>query len=296
MTDDQNYRHGQARAAVLCSDSRRRAALEALANAAGCRLLGGYSLDTLPVPPHILLTELSSKSDADVDALAKLGLYAEAHGCAVLAWIDMELLDPAYAALPRAQFIVSDNDEEAPALLAALLADGGGARVAEERKGADFVALHRLSDELAEVARRLADMADDARPPAPSLTLVPPADVPAPVVPVTASDIRVLIRRRRMRMEFFGNDMLADPAWDILLDLFAAQMEEGDVSVSSLCIAAAVPPTTALRWIGAMTEAGMLVRRFDPNDGRRVFISLSADTATRMKQYFAAVGGKSAVI
>ena len=38
--------------------------------------------------------------------------------------------------------------------------------------------------------------------------------------------------------------------------LMAARLEQQRVEVSSLCIAAAVPPTTALRWIKALSDAG----------------------------------------
>ena len=68
------------------------------------------------------------------------------------------------------------------------------------------------------------------------------------------------------------------------------------MSVSSLCIAAAVPPTTALRWITAMTDSGMPVRRQDPADARRVFIVLSADTSAKMDDYFVAVAARLAPI
>ncbi len=64
------------------------------------------------------------------------------------------------------------------------------------------------------------------------------------------------------------------------------------MSVSSLCIAAAVPPTTALRWITAMTESGMLVRRQDPDDARRVFIELSNETNAKLDDYFAATASR----
>ena len=43
----------------------------------------------------------------------------------------------------------------------------------------------------------------------------------------------------------------------VLLDLFAAELEGNRVSVSSLCIAAGVAPTTALRWIARMTDMGL---------------------------------------
>jgi hypothetical protein len=36
-----------------------------------------------------------------------------------------------------------------------------------------------------------------------------------------------------------------------------------------------VPPTTALRWIGQMTEAGLLERVEDETDRRRAFIALT---------------------
>jgi len=99
-----------------------------------------------------------------------------------------------------------------------------------------------------------------------------------------------------MRERFFPHDLFADPAWDILLDLKAAGQEGQHVSVSSLCIAAAVPPTTALRWITAMTDSGMLVRRQDPADARRVFIELSDETSSKLDDYFVAIGIGSAPI
>jgi hypothetical protein len=61
------------------------------------------------------------------------------------------------------------------------------------------------------------------------------------------------------------------------------------VAVSSLCIAAAVPATTALRWIKAMTDQRLFVREADPGDRRRVHIALSDDTARRMMACLAAM-------
>jgi len=62
------------------------------------------------------------------------------------------------------------------------------------------------------------------------------------------------------------------------------------VAVSSLCIAAAVPPTTALRWIKTLTDLGMFVRASDPSDRRRVFIELSDEVAGAMQACLAATG------
>lgn len=116
--------------------------------------------------------------------------------------------------------------------------------------------------------------------------LVSPARAPLP----DAQAVRQIIRHRQARARFFDGDLFADPAWDMLLDLTAARAEHSRVSVTSLCIASGVPPTTALRWIGQMTDAGLLQRVEDPSDRRRAFIALTDSAADAMARYFAQVG------
>ena len=98
--------------------------------------------------------------------------------------------------------------------------------------------------------------------------------------------VRRLIRKRRQRDQFFPSDLFADPAWDMMLDLYAAHYERREISVSSLCIAAAVPATTALRWIKTMVDDGRFVRIADPADGRRIIVRLADDTRCRLDEYF----------
>lgn len=150
----------------------------------------------------------------------------------------------------------------------------------------------RLSDEVERIARALARLSgDDAdgggvRPEKRLSTFIAPAGDAATIDP---GQVRALIRARRLREQFFDREMLGEPGWDILLDLFAAEQEGLRVSVSSLCIAAAVPPTTALRWITGMTEAGMLQRHADPRDRRRAFITLAETASVAMRNYFVAL-------
>ena len=92
-----------------------------------------------------------------------------------------------------------------------------------------------------------------------------------------------------MRDQFFGVGLFEDPAWDMLLDLFAADLEGARVSVSSLCIAAAVAPTTALRWIAKMVDAGLFAREPDPFDRRRAFMALTGRARDGMRGYFVAM-------
>ena len=82
----------------------------------------------------------------------------------------------------------------------------------------------------------------------------------------------------------------------MLLDLLQAEISHLRVPVSSLCIAAAVPATTALRWLKAMVAQGLFVRRADPHDGRRVFVELSPEASRALHRYFAEVDGAVAAI
>ena len=81
---------------------------------------------------------------------------------------------------------------------------------------------------------------------------------------------------RRKREQIFGVPAIfADPAWDIMLDLFVANAKGRSISVSCSTVAAAVAPTTALRWIQTLIDYDLLKRVPDPVDRRRCFLQLS---------------------
>jgi DNA-binding MarR family transcriptional regulator len=101
-----------------------------------------------------------------------------------------------------------------------------------------------------------------------------------------ASHVRAILRARRAREELIGADLFADPAWDMLLDLYAADLEQRKVSTSELCIAAAVPATTALRWIEKLVQMNMVTREDDHLDGRRTWVALSRAARLKMESYF----------
>lgn len=107
-----------------------------------------------------------------------------------------------------------------------------------------------------------------------------------PAPSVSARFVRSILDARRRRDRFFDSDLFADPAWDILLELYALELAQERVSVSKLCMAAGVPATTALRWITKMEQDGLLNRHDDPLDGRRSWIALSEKASEAMKRYF----------
>jgi hypothetical protein len=170
-------------------------------------------------------------------------------------------------------FVFDDDD---PAVVAAVFravtAPVAGLRVADTAETSARM-ITALSAEAGRIADQLARLAEAQREVAPS------------VRPVDAVMIRRLLRLRRERERFFPAEIFADPAWDMLLDLTAAQLEGRLVPVSSLCIAAAVPTTTALRWVRSLTEAGLMERQMDPADARRSHIRLSDDASSAMLSY-----------
>lgn len=148
--------------------------------------------------------------------------------------------------------------------------------------------LLQLSDEVSRIAGTLARLSAGQAQPAEQSVLVEDARI-------DAKTVKAVLGARRLRARYFPEDLFADPAWDMMLDLLQAELLHYRVSVSSLCSAAAVPQTTALRWIGTMVENGMFVRRADPHDGRRIFVELAPETSQALRRYFAEVNPAPAV-
>lgn len=94
-----------------------------------------------------------------------------------------------------------------------------------------------------------------------------------------------LLRIRRLRETHFDANLFADPAWDMLLDLFIQRSKGRRVAVTSICIASHVPPTTALRWLAIIEERGWVSREVDPSDRRRVFVGLSRQGEIALSKY-----------
>lgn len=98
---------------------------------------------------------------------------------------------------------------------------------------------------------------------------------------------RRIYRDRRRRDELFrGTHLFGEPAWDILLDLFIAIVENKRISITSACIGAAAPSTTALRWLNILEREGLIEREGDSNDLRRSYVRLSESGYERMIAFF----------
>lgn len=247
-----------------------------------CRTLGGADLAAL-----IGLDERAARAGAEVVAITSAALLEDAFGCLETA---------------RTQFVVDPRPGEHLVALGTALARLPGNRM-RELDETDRLTMLRLTQEVGRLAAKLDRMAlplgeeagdMSARLASPGIGYRgegEPDRLRKPKVPLPDPRlIHRIIRQRRLRDRYFEPELFADPAWDILLDLTAARAEHRRVSVTSLCIAAAVPATTALRWITQMTEMGLLKREQDPEDRRRAFIVLADPVADAMARYFDELG------
>lgn len=73
---------------------------------------------------------------------------------------------------------------------------------------------------------------------------------------LTEDHVLSILMVRRGREEVFGEGLFADPAWDVLLELFAAHLGKRTMSVAALAGSIGLPATTVARWVTALAEAG----------------------------------------
>ncbi len=287
--------HSEKPALLFASSQRRLALAQPALEACGMRLVGSVAIADgaarLDEQVSLGLAWLElAEEDATCDLerlLARLDDMAESRGTIVIAATPLQLVDLVASRLTgRSTEILVEPDESQRAAALAIAHSGALEDQGVSDVGKDNAArLRQLSDEMGRIASTLARLSTGPGSPA-----IKPGDGKSEAPDVDAEAVRTIIRARRLRSRFFSEELFADPAWDMLLDLLQAEIAQLRVPVSSLCIAASVPATTALRWIKTMTEQGLFVRRADPHDGRRVFVELAPAASDAMRRYFAEVG------
>ncbi|WP_394730992.1 MarR family transcriptional regulator [Altererythrobacter sp. GH1-8] len=228
-------------------------------------------------------------------ALARLDMRIAQSGTPLIVMTSMGALDDVFACLEQSapQILVDSGRAELTVALGRILGVVSGRRV-RELSEAEQMTLLRLTEQVEAIARKIDGFADggldDKARARPALEIVEnqsavakPPRLPDPQL------VRAIIRHRQARARFFDAALFADPAWDMLLDLTAAHGEGQQVCVTSLCIAAGVPATMALRWIRQMVDQGIFTRVEDTNDKRRAFIELSEASREGMARYFASM-------
>jgi hypothetical protein len=110
----------------------------------------------------------------------------------------------------------------------------------------------------------------------------------APHGGVTHQQIKRLVLVRQLRKSLIARDLFADPAWDMLLGLYAAEIAGARVSTAELCSDVDVPLSTANRWISALVERE-LVTLESQNPAGSIKLTLAGSAA--MNRYFSTACG-----
>ena len=258
----------------------------------------------------VVIVDCPQADGAVLAALARLDLRAAHTGASLIVSTTVEALDDVFACMDASapQFLVDPARSDRVIALGQVLARTSHLRL-RELSEEDRLVLLRLTEQVGQIAERLdriergpairgeqSAIESAFRFESPGKAFAGKSGeeaglvrAPRPALPDPRL-VRRIIRQRQLRARFFDGDLFADPAWDMLLDLTAARAEHSRVSVTSLCIASSVPPTTALRWIGQMTEAGLFERVEDDTDRRRAFIALTDKAADGMARFFAELG------
>ena len=138
---------------------------------------------------------------------------------------------------------------------------------------ASLIELSRVLEETARLVRRHAEV--QAQP-------VLPERAPGEPLEITAPLVRAILRIRRLRADYLPAAG-GDPAWTMVLELFAAGLEGRRLNQSRLTHAAEVPHTTGLRIVHTLLDAGVLVSCDDPADGRQRMLCLTAEAAAKVR-------------
>src|SRR5207244_3498273 len=132
--------------------------------------------------------------------------------------------------------INADDAERAAALAIATSRFSMPLRVGDVAADRNAERLRQLSDEVSRIASTLARLSTGPSPSPRPVEATPATNLPQ----LSAETIRAVIRARRLRSRYFPEELFADPAWDMLLDLLQAEISQLRVPVARLCIAAAV--------------------------------------------------------
>ena len=104
--------------------------------------------------------------------------------------------------------------------------------------------------------------------------------------PLIVENLRAMIRSRVIRAELFSGELFGDPAWDLLLNLYAMHLAQRRQSIGGIAHLSGVPATTTLRWLRKLESAGFVGLRDDPLDQRRIFAELTPAAVAAMERYF----------
>lgn len=100
---------------------------------------------------------------------------------------------------------------------------------------------------------------------------------------LTSDHIASIVMVRQARDAVFGSDLFSDPAWDILLELYTAYLEERPVTLGELTASTRTAPSTMSRWIVALERHGLVRREKEATDIYQVEVRLTPKAVGAIK-------------
>jgi DNA-binding MarR family transcriptional regulator len=99
--------------------------------------------------------------------------------------------------------------------------------------------------------------------------------------------VQSTLKRRARRFEYLRTELLNDPAWDILLELYAFDLLQHQTTLHELTERIKVPSTTSIRWVKMLEAENLIARTIDHSDAGAVLVALTGTGFEAMDGYFA---------
>jgi DNA-binding MarR family transcriptional regulator len=99
---------------------------------------------------------------------------------------------------------------------------------------------------------------------------------------LTEDHILSVLLVRRARSAILGEQLFSDPAWDILLELYAARLGDREVSLEDVARSIDTPESTTKRWVKALEERGLVSSKRGSAEDDGVRISLTEQGADKI--------------
>ncbi len=95
---------------------------------------------------------------------------------------------------------------------------------------------------------------------------------------------RLILESRKRRFDHFGRGVFGEPAWEMLLVLYATSAGERQ-TIARLSELSGASRTTSVRWFEYLEREGLVSRQPHPTDKRTDFVQLTEKGTRKLEAY-----------
>lgn len=100
---------------------------------------------------------------------------------------------------------------------------------------------------------------------------------------ITEDHVLSILIARRGREALLGPGLFSEPAWDVLLELYAAKLGCRKMFIADLARATETPESTTARWISVLSGRGLVAPVPDTIESNGPWITLTDEGVSKMK-------------